>query len=72
MTPLAAVLSAAPDQPAQAGPLGLFVILALGVVTVFLIRSMGRHLKRVPPSFDPPAGPPAQAEPPDDEPGPTS
>ncbi len=56
-------LFAADDQPAQAGPLGLFIILALGVATVFLIMSMSRHLKRIPPSFDPPTDPAQPEEP---------
>lgn len=38
----------------EASPLGLLVIILLGVVVVFLIRSMTKHLKRVPASFDPP------------------
>jgi len=51
----------AQEQPAQAGPLGLFIILALAAVTVLLVRSMGRHLRRIPPTFDPRAddNPPA-------------
>jgi len=36
----------------KAGPLGLLVILLLGVATVLLVRSMNRHLRKVPPSFD--------------------
>lgn len=64
MLSLAARLLAADDQPGQAGPLGLFIILALGAATVLLIRSMSRHLKRIPPSFDPPAQP--EAKDPDD------
>jgi len=60
----AAVLAAA--EPAQAGPLGLFVILLLGLATYFLIRSMNRHLRKVPPSFDPPAEPDKHPDP--DEP----
>jgi hypothetical protein len=38
----------------EASPLGLLVIILLGVAMVFLIRSMTKHLKRVPASFDPP------------------
>lgn len=67
MLSLAGRLLAADDQPAQAGPLGLFIILALGAATVLLIRSMSRHLKRIPPSFDPPAQP-KPTDPGDDEP----
>lgn len=36
----------------QAGPLGLLVVVLLGIGTWLLIRSMNKHLKRVPPSFD--------------------
>jgi hypothetical protein len=43
-----------PVQPAQAGPLGLFIILLLAAATILLIRSMNRHLRRVPPRFDAP------------------
>jgi hypothetical protein len=38
----------------EASPLGLLVIILLGIAVVFLIRSMTKHLKRVPASFDPP------------------
>ena len=38
----------------EASPLGLLVVILLGVALVFLIRSMTKHLKRVPASFDPP------------------
>jgi hypothetical protein len=59
---MSALLAAAGDQSPQdvgtAGPIGLlFVVLGLFAV-VFLVRSMNRHLKRVPRSFDP-----ADAEP---------
>lgn len=37
----------------SAGPVALIVILLLLVATVFLIRSMSKHLKKVPASFDP-------------------
>jgi len=62
---------AATDQPGQAGPLGLFVILLLAVATVLLIRSMSRHLRRLPASFDVtgPTGPTGPSET-DDAPGP--
>jgi hypothetical protein len=40
--------------PAQAGWLGLVVLLLLGVSVVFLYRSMNKQLKKVPPSFDKP------------------
>jgi hypothetical protein len=38
----------------EASPLGLLVVILLGVAVVFLVRSMTKHLKRVPASFDPP------------------
>ena len=37
-----------------AGPLGLLVVLLLGVATVFLIRNMTARIKRLPESFDKP------------------
>jgi L-asparagine transporter-like permease len=42
--------------PAQAGPLGLLVIVLLGVAVFFLYKSLNKQLKKVPHSFDPPAG----------------
>ena len=42
----------------KASPVGLVVILLLGLATVLLIVSMTRHLKKVPASFDP--EPPAE------------
>jgi hypothetical protein len=62
---LAGSVAAGPES-GKAGPLALLVILLLGVATVLLIRSMNRHLRKVPPSFDPPVGPDAPADP--DEP----
>ncbi|HEX8520202.1 MAG TPA: hypothetical protein VF667_11480 [Pseudonocardia sp.] len=46
-----------PDKGAEFGkasPVGLVVILLLLIATVFLIRSMTKHLRRVPSSFGPP------------------
>jgi hypothetical protein len=45
-----------PNAPEFGGssPIGLVVILALFVVTFFLVRSMNKHLKKVPASFEPP------------------
>ena len=37
-----------------AGPLGLLVVLLLGVATVFLIRSMNARIRRLPESFEKP------------------
>ncbi|WP_218605205.1 hypothetical protein [Pseudonocardia abyssalis] len=44
-----------PGEPefGKASPVALVVILLLGLATAFLIRSMTRHLKKVPASFDP-------------------
>jgi hypothetical protein len=39
----------------KASPVALVVIVLLGLATVFLIRSMTKHLRRVPASFDDPA-----------------
>lgn len=39
----------------QAGPIGLVVVVALGIAIVFLGRSLMHHLGKVPESFDPPA-----------------
>jgi len=63
VTPLAtlgSVLAAEPQLPedvGKSGPLGLFLILVLLLATALLVRSMGKHLKRVPRSFDEPDGP---------------
>jgi len=56
-----AVLAQDPTPPGQgpefgkASPIGLVVIILLGLATIVLIRSMTKHLKRVPASFDRPA-----------------
>ena len=34
-------------------PIGLVVILLLAVAVVFLVRSMNKHLRKVPDTFDP-------------------
>jgi hypothetical protein len=41
-----------------AGFIGFLVVLALVVAAVFLFRSMSKHLRKVPPSFDEPPAPP--------------
>ena len=38
-----------------AGLIGFLVVLGLVVAAVFLFRSMSKHLRKVPPTFDPPA-----------------
>jgi hypothetical protein len=42
-----------PEDVGKSGPLGLLLIVVLLIAILLLGRSMGRHLKRVPPSFDP-------------------
>jgi hypothetical protein len=42
-----------------AGPMGLLLIIVLGVVTVLLIRNMSKRIKRLPSAFD---GAPDQPE----------
>jgi hypothetical protein len=46
------MLAAAPSG--TAGPLGLLVVLLIGVALVLLIRNMNGRLRRLPPSFDEP------------------
>ncbi|MCU1618809.1 MAG: uncharacterized protein JWR41_815 [Modestobacter sp.] len=53
LTVLAVDQQQLPEDVGKAGPLGLLLIVVLLIAVVFLGRSMGRHLKRVPPSFDP-------------------
>ncbi|OLF07147.1 hypothetical protein BLA60_28460 [Actinophytocola xinjiangensis] len=38
----------------KSSPIGLLVILLFFVAVAFLVRSMTKHLKRLPKSFDPP------------------
>ncbi len=45
----------------KASPVGLVVVLLLLIATVFLVRSMTKHLRKVPSSFDPPVPPDAAA-----------
>ncbi|MGR6317312.1 hypothetical protein Q2K19_06400 [Micromonospora soli] len=40
-----------------AGPMGLFLIIALATVTILLIRNMNARLRRLPDRFPPQAGP---------------
>lgn len=39
----------------KSGPVGLVVIIVFFIAVFFLVRSMNKHLRRVPESFDPPA-----------------
>ena len=41
-----------PEDVGKAGPIGLLLIVLLLIATAVLVKSMGRHLKRVPRSFD--------------------
>ena len=59
MTPLAV------SGEVSAGPLGLLVLLLIGVATVLLIRNMNARLKRMPREFPPP--PPRGADVPGDD-----
>jgi hypothetical protein len=42
-----------PEDVGKSGPLGLLLTVLLLIAVFFLVRSMGKHLKRIPPSFDP-------------------
>ena len=42
-----------PEDVGKAGPIGLLLIVLLLIATAFLVKSMNRHLKRVPRSFEP-------------------
>jgi len=46
----------------SSGPVALILIIALFIAVAFLIRSMTKHLKRVPASFDPPEDTPAEKD----------
>jgi hypothetical protein len=43
------------EEFGKASPIALVVVLLLAIALVFLIRSMTKHLRRVPASFDVPA-----------------
>ena len=53
MTVLVAAGDQLPEDVGKAGPLGLLLILLLLIAAILLVRSMTRHLKRIPRSFDP-------------------
>jgi hypothetical protein len=53
MTVLAAAGEQLPEDVGKSGPLGLLLIVVLLIATALLVRSMSRHLKKVPRSFDP-------------------
>jgi hypothetical protein len=50
---LAAPSEQLPEDVGKAGPLGLLLIVVLLIAVALLVRSMGKHLKKLPPSFDP-------------------
>jgi hypothetical protein len=50
---LAAAGDQLPEDVGKSGPLGLLLTLLLLIAVFFLVRSMSKHLKRVPRSFDP-------------------
>jgi hypothetical protein len=41
-----------PEDVGKSGPLGLFLLLVLLVAVALLVRSMNRHIRRLPRSFD--------------------
>jgi len=47
-------LLAAQDLSAAAGPIGLLVVVLIGLATVLLVRNMDKRLKRMPREFEPP------------------
>ena len=51
-----------------AGFIGFVVVLALAIACYFLLRSMTRHLRKVPASFDPPTPTPTPTPTPEPEP----
>jgi hypothetical protein len=50
---LAAAGDQLPEDVGKSGPIGLLLVLLLLIATALLVKSMSRHLKRVPRSFDP-------------------
>jgi hypothetical protein len=51
---LAAANKQLPDDVGKAGPLGLLLLVVLLIAVALLVRSMSKHLKRIPASFEPP------------------
>jgi hypothetical protein len=50
----------------KSSPVGLLVLLLFFIAVAFLVRSMTKHLKRVPESFDKPEDEPAEDKPAED------
>ena len=46
------------EEFGKASPVGLVVLVVLFLATILLVRSMNKHLRKVPASFDPPSTPP--------------
>lgn len=55
--PAEAVLASHMQEFGQSAPSGLFLTVLLALAIVLLVRSMTRHLRRIPPSFDGDDGP---------------
>ena len=51
---LAAAEQQLPEDVGKAPPIGLLLIVVLLIAVGLLVKSMTTHLKRIPPSFDPP------------------
>lgn len=51
---LGSALAVTEPEQAEAGPTALLVVILLGIGIAFLGRSMVKHIRRVPTSFDPP------------------
>jgi hypothetical protein len=61
------LLLAAAAENREASPIALVVILLLLVALVFLIRSMNKHLRKVPGSFSRSEQPPTPPREPEDQ-----
>ena len=55
------------EEFGEASPVALVVIVLLAIVTIFLIRSMTKRLRRLPPSFGPVEDEPEKARDPADD-----
>jgi ABC-type sugar transport system permease subunit len=44
----------------EASPIALVIVILLGIALIFLVRSMTKHLRKVPASFDEPPKEPDQ------------
>lgn len=53
------ILAEGEGAGASAGPLGLLIVVLLGIATVLLVRNMNGRLKRLPPAFEVPASDPS-------------